>query len=227
MNGLKALASAAFAALVAVSCVDYVASAATGHAFILGRITSTGARVPGGPEGRLTADADPATARSDRGTVSNRGAGVLRRQHRRVPPADPLVFTRNITTPVGLFRLIASVPVGTYLVSYSVYVESQPMSPLGSLDCFVQAQDADVRRYVAESYVETSSPRAAASGSGLVTKSAHNAEISLVCKSPDAAVRFVSYSGEPASQPVQLVLTRVDAARESGPGYAPSVQTTR
>ena len=190
MGGLEEFASAVVVAAVILACVDHAGAAGPARDARLTTITK--------------ADAVP-------GTTGGTGA--------RLPQSAPLVFTRNLTTPVGMFRLVARVPVGSYLVSYSVYVESQPEAPLGSLACFVQAQNGEARRYVAESYVETTGPHASVSGAGLTTKSESTGEIALFCKSRDAAVPFISYSGEPSSEPVQLVLIPVGEATAAGPGY--------
>jgi hypothetical protein len=130
MRKIKTLASALVLALVVVASLDYTASAATGHSFILGKLNKANRvtalkRTTAGPALQLstTSSNEAPLAVNGTGKVTNLNADLL-------DGRDATTFATN--SPVRIFEFTAGtaatahtftmggLPAGRYLATYSV-----------------------------------------------------------------------------------------------------------
>lgn len=208
MRHLKTALTVLGAITILVLAGNTVAYAATGKALLLGKMNYAGkptgvTRTTTGPvlnlQARSSASAPLST--NARGKVANLNADRLDGLDSTSLRTRSRVYTSSFD---GAGKALIHVPMspGSYLVSYSVYVEAEVDSPI-SVSCHVlvdrPGSAADVR--VASDATDLNSVHIehAMSGSGLVSRTA-DADVQLRCDAVDGAFHT-------GNVPVQIVVT--------------------
>lgn len=180
MRTLKTLGSALVVTLVLVMSVDYAASAATGHPFLLGKInkankaTTVKRTTPGPALNLLTKSSGAAPlAVNGRGKVVNLNADKVDGADASVLRTRSYVWHSSFSNRSWVaFKL--PLPPGSYLVSYSSVFGGLGIS---SLECRVAEADPngpDRRTAQSSMYNGDTTFYPAMSGSGFVTKTPGN-----------------------------------------------------
>jgi hypothetical protein len=203
------------AVTVLVLAANTVAMATTGKAILAGKInttskmTSISRTTPGtGLQVKTKSTANAPFAVNGKGRVVNLNADTVDGLDSARLLNQPYVINKRLTTPNSAFTVNANVPVGTYLVNYSAYFSASPSTSLNIMSCYLESDNAGVVRFVGEQELSTTLSSAGVSGSGVVTKSSASATIKLQC-----TTGVPSIQGFGDSQPVQIVLTKVDLAK--------------
>jgi hypothetical protein len=202
------------AVTVLVLAANTVAMATTGKAILAGKInkssklTSLTRTTPGtGLQVKTRSTANAPFAVNGKGKVTNLSADTVDGFDSARLLNQPYVINKRITVPATSFSVTANVPTGTYLVNYSAYFSASPSVPLGTVSCFIQADTTLAGTFVGEQELSTALSSAGVSGSGVATKTTGGA-ITLKCSTGVPAIQ-----GFGDSQPVQVVLTKVDVAK--------------
>ena len=203
------------AVTVLVLAANTVAMATTGKAILAGKIntaskmTSITRTTPGtGLQVKTKSTANAPLAVNGKGKVVNLNADSLDGLDSARMLNQPYVINKRLTTPTNSFVVDANVPVGTYLVNYSAYFQASPPAALGTVSCYIVGNNNSVVRFVGEEELQTTANLGGVSGSGVITKSVATGTIRLTCSTGVTAIQ-----GFGENQPVQIVLTKVDAAK--------------
>jgi hypothetical protein len=233
MQRLKTFLTVIGAVTILVLAANSAVYAATGGKFVLGKTNKAGKastlkRTTSGATLNLVtkSSANPPMTVNGRGRVANLNADKIDGLDSTALTTVPYVFTRRVTTPTAAVILDASVPAGTYLVSYSASLNSQPSADLSHLDCYVEQRNGTTTTDVGETYATSGGSKfMACSGSALVTKKPGAGNyVQLICV---AGAPFVSWESAFASAPVQFVLTPVNSTRTSSARIAPGARVVR
>lgn len=197
-----------------------MALATTGHGFLLGRtntadkITTLSRTTAGaGLQVRTKSESSAPFVVNGTGKVTHLNADTVDGLDSSKLITKPYVVTATISTPAPSFEITAPVPVGTYLVSYSVAVVSSPDADLVNLRCTVydNSPGATIVK-TADNYLRSSGAHEmAVSGSGLARKVTASGLVKLSC------VAGASFTTTSASEPIQFVLSPVNGAIASSP----------
>jgi hypothetical protein len=205
MRRIKTLASALVVALVVIASLDYTASAATGHSFVLGKINKANKvtalkRTTAGPALQLatTSTAAAPLTVNGRGKVANLNADRLDGMDSSALRTRSHVWRSSFSSKQGV-SFTLPVPAGTYLVNYSGIFAGIGASPI---QCFITEKIGSGERYTG--YESSNDPGGsydpAMSGMGLVTKTA-TGSIRVSC---DAGATAFSTD---AQSPLEIVAT--------------------
>jgi hypothetical protein len=215
MRTLKTALTVIGAVTVLVLAGNTVALATTGHALILGkgnsanRITAL-TRTTSGSALKVTtkSTANAPLTVNGRGKVANLNADSLDGLDSSALKTTSRLYTGaiDVATPVSGYNKLLPLSAGTYLISFTALL-------IGAEDdyveCFVRSNNATTHatiRYVADSAMTIAGAGndPALTGSGLVTKTA-GTETEFGCFTAGGAL-FSTL----ASEPIQIVVTRVD-----------------
>jgi hypothetical protein len=186
MRTLKTLGSAVLVTLVLVMGVDYAASAATGHPFILGKVNKADKvtvvkRTTAGPALKVTTTSSGAApfAINGRGKVANLNADRVDGLDASALRTRSYVWHSSFTDRTEVTFLLP-IPAGSYLVSYSSYFAGLGIS---SLECAVgESNPSSPERFTARSAMNNGGTTfvPALTGAGLATKRA-GGTVSVTC----------------------------------------------
>lgn len=206
MRTFKTLGSAIVVTLVLVMSLDYAASAATGHPFILGKVNKANKatavkRTTAGPALSLTtrSAADAPFAVNGHGTVVNLNADSVDGNDASALRTHSYVWHSTFAGRTWV-SFVLPLPPGSYLVTYSSLFGGLGVS---SLECaVVEANPSSLDRFTARSAIYNGDTTFTPSltGAGMVTKAA-GGNISVTCGT----------NGHPfstsASSPFEIVAT--------------------
>jgi len=218
MRHLKTTLAVLGAVTILVLAGNTIAMAATGKSFILGKINSankqtTLTRTTNGPVLKLNAKQATGVPLAVRGSgkVANLNADKVDGLDSSALITKPYVFTRRQTTPSSGFSIVANVPPGSYLVSYSAYMSSSPSADLDFVQCYVTQINGGDTRFVGENYFDTGGRTSSAvSGAGFAVKTSATGVLRLNC---GAAAPFINGFGN--SEPFQFVLVPVNGSTQT------------
>jgi hypothetical protein len=207
MRTLKTLGSGLVVTLVLVMGLDYAASAATGHQFILGKVNkankpTTLKRTTAGPPLQLlsTSPASPPMVVNGRGKVANLNADTVDGMEASALRTTTYAYTKAVTVPTTSVDFEIPLAVGTYVVGYTAY------SAEGGLDgstagCALVRNHAGTKSYLALTEAVTiTSLTPGVNGSSTVSLEAGDT-LNLFCQAPTAWVT-------PSKVPIQVHATR-------------------
>lgn len=211
MRRFKTIASAIVVALVVITCVDYVASAATGGKFILGQLNkankqTTLKRTTGGsPLGLTTKSSSNAPlATNGRGRVANLNADLVDGLDSSALRTSSYSWTKSVAAPVANVTVDIPLGPGTYVIGYDAYMVN------GGLDgsvagCYVWRQRGTDYVYYAETrYASLTGNSVGASASSIVSIASGD-DLRLYCYAP------TNWDTDPA-QPIHIYAIRTTVA---------------
>ena len=206
MRRLKTIASALAVALVVVAAIDYTASAATGKAFILGKLNKANQqtilkRTTSGPALNLTTttSASAPMTLNGRGRVANLNADLVDGVDSTTLKTTSYVYTTAVDSGVTDVIIAVPLPTGKYLVSYS----ATALNAGTNAGCVLDRHDGlTVTEFGGGGFAGPTGDGMSAGGSGFVAKSA-GVTLTLHCF---GGTDLGTYAG----QPIQIVATKVD-----------------
>jgi hypothetical protein len=228
MRRIKTLASALVVALVVIVSLDYTASAATGHPFILGKLNKANKvtalkRTTAGPALQLTTTSasDAPLATNGTGKVTNLNADLLDgRDASTFATNNPVRILEFNDSTVGISHTfsVGSLPAGRYLATYSVYLDgtyATAGTPTVWGQCYFQQTSST--GLITQSITTTGTSVFSASGTPQITLSgagpidtAAGANPSLVCSS-NKAWRTRAGAFPYVSTPATISLTTLES----------------
>lgn len=216
MRHLRTALTVLGAVTVLLLAGNTLAHAATGKPLILGGSNSAGkqtvlARTTAGPvlSLRATSPSSAPLTTNARGKVANLNADRVDGLDAAALRTRSRVFTSSFS---GAERAEIALPLalGSYLVSYAVYAETESDAPIG-ISCWIledRPSGIDDKRVASDAAeVSASWLEHAVSGSGLVTRTA-DATIKLRCEAPDGEFRTGKVPAQVVVTPTTLLSTQ-------------------
>lgn len=208
MRKLKTLVSALVVALVVITCVDYAASAATGHAFILGQINkankiTTLNRTTSGPAVKLhtTSSAAAPMVVNGHGRVANLNADTVDGLQATSLQTRSTIYRIPSEVGVGSFTMsFTGLPTGLYHISFSVIAKMSVAD--AKLNCHLV--NSDTGFYELMGYGSTYSDYSTSNASGIMDTRGSARQFRCFTSGGTATVDY-DYD-----QQSQIVLTRID-----------------
>jgi hypothetical protein len=212
MRHLKTAVTVVGTVTVLVLAGNTIALAATGQGFLLGRTNTANTvtiltRTTSGTALSIhsASSANAPLAVNGTGKVAHLNADKLDGLDSAALMTKPYVVTEVVPLPVAGLTLTAPVPVGTYLVSYSVNLVASPSVDLAQVRCGVVDDHTGFQTITADSFQASGgATEVSLSGAGLARKTISSGTISLSCT---AAHPFTAGT---SVDPVQFVLTPVN-----------------